>query len=879
MERFRSFFNIESGEELPAFLLFIYLTLALVSYTIARTVRDSLFLNQYGAIDLPYVYIGVAVIISLVVSLYVKLASRLNQGNLISATLLFFVANIFLIWWLEQIQWMAISAVFYVWCSIFGVIITAQVWTLAGMILNTRQARRLFALIGSGGILGSFLGGLLAAVIVRFSGTDNLLLILAAFPAACIVIVQILSRRFCRRGFPDKLQVPGGSIKGERNLAAIVRTIHESRYLRLIVALLALSAVVTLIIDFQFKSVVQESFKSKDQLTAFFGSFYAWLGFFSFVLQITAGRWIVERYGIRITLLVLPIALLSGTLILLAFPIRLWSSLLLKGSDGAIRYSIDKSTIELLYVPIPEEIKAEVKAVIDMVVQRVADGLGGLVLLVFTRILGLGISGTGVFNAMLLGIWIWTACRARKEHVSFLRANLSERRIEPELALRAAFLDKDSIDRIRAMLEEKDEEAVLYGIELAVAIGREDIVPPSLARHLSRAVRFKAVEIVSLTDAEFQKRLKEETDPAIRARILSRGCSVVGAAGAFSSRAEYLSSTDVRLRMAAVSCLALSAPAQDVNTVNGYLAKAIGDLDESSEEWNYVAEAIGEIQHPAAVDLHIRLIAHPRRSVRNRAILSAGRSGHRELVPVLVRLLASRETSNAARLALREFNGRILGTLSDIFVDSYEDIEIRRQLPLVLAHIPMQRTVNVLIQALSDDDGLLRFRAIRALNRLRIDGRKLRFDADTIGARVEAEGEKALWYEHALTILYNKKESTDLLHQLLGEKIEQGRERVFRLLGLILPPEAAHAAYKAIVEQDRSKKANAAEYLDSVLSSQLKKWVLPLIGAKKIVFTDRMPEVIDAFLRSKDRVLRECTLNALEKNHWSRPVPAGGAPT
>ena len=110
MKQIRSFFKIDPGEGLAVSLLFGYLTLALASFTIARAVRDSLFLNQYGAMDLPYAYIGVAIIIGFVVSFYVKLASRLNQATLISVTLLFFVGNILILWWLAYIQWTAISA-------------------------------------------------------------------------------------------------------------------------------------------------------------------------------------------------------------------------------------------------------------------------------------------------------------------------------------------------------------------------------------------------------------------------------------------------------------------------------------------------------------------------------------------------------------------------------------------------------------------------------------------------------------------------------------------------------------------------------------------------------------------------------------------------
>lgn len=876
MKYLKSFLNIEPGEEKPALLLFLYLTLALSSFTIARTVRDSLFLDRYDALNLPYAYIAVAVIIGLLVSVYVKLSNRMNQAFLISGTLLFFISNVLLLWWLIHVKWSAIAAVFYVWSSIFGIIMTAQVWTLAGMTLNTRQARRLFPLIGSGGILGAFLGGLLAAGTVRFMGTGNLLFMLVLFPAACIGIVQVLSRRFCRPCLEDR-SLPSGSLpKQEKSLKSMLQMMSGSRYLKLITGLLALSSIATLIIDFQFKAIAQDAFHSADSLTVFFGSFYAWLGFLSFLLQLIAGRWIIDNFGVRITLFALPIALLSGTGILLSFPPQLWTGILLKAGDGAFRYSIDKSTIELLYMPIPDEVKAETKAVLDMVVQRIADGLGGLLLLLLTQILGLGITGTGLFNAAILASWLWAAHNTRKEYVSYLRANLEERRIIPEFAMKAAFRDKDSLGKIRSMMNESDEEVVLYAIDLAVAIDRKDLIPDSLISHHSRSVRYKALDIVSMDEGDFRSRLKEEPDSAVRAKVLSRGCSRADSAEAVPSPQEHLYSSDVRIRLAAVACLANSTPADDLETVQGYLQKAIGKLEESSEEWHHIAEMIGEINHPAVVQLHARLMNHPNRGIRRNAILAAGRSGHRDLVPILIQLLASRESSSMARKALQEYKDRILGTLMDILKDPGEDVEIRRQIPLILEHIPSQNTVNVLIEALSDEDGLLRFRSIKALNRLRIGEQTFNFNADAISSQIAIESEKVLWYKHSKSVLYSNKESRDLLAQLLKDKINQGRERAFRLLGLVLPPTAAHAAYKAIVEENRAKKANAVEYLDNVLSPQLKKWVMQLVETRKITFRDKMPDILGAFVRSKDLILRDCALDAARKNRWPDYSTAGG---
>lgn len=304
MTRFRSFLKLERGEELPVFLLFLYLTTALAAFVVAKAVRDSLFLKQFSAKSLPYAYIGVALVIGLVVSIYVRLASRIRQTTLICGTLVFFLFNVLLLWWGMRAQWAPIAAIFYIWTNIFGIIITVQVWTVASSTLDTRQARRLFPLIGSGGILGATLGGMIAAGGVGALGTDNLVLLLVLLLAVSVAIVQALSRRY---GTGDIERRPtAGLAARQMNLGTVVRATIQSPYLRLIAILLMLSAIVSLVIDFQFKAIAQQSFASQDELTGFFGFFYFYVGISAFLLQFLAGPRLFERYGLRLTLLDLP---------------------------------------------------------------------------------------------------------------------------------------------------------------------------------------------------------------------------------------------------------------------------------------------------------------------------------------------------------------------------------------------------------------------------------------------------------------------------------------------------------------------------------------------------------------------------------------------
>lgn len=794
MHRLRSLLKIEYGEELPILLLFLYFSLVLTSYLIIKAARDGMFLSRYSAMTLPYIYVGVAVLIGLVVPVYLRISGRAGLTKLITGTLAFFIANVVLLWWAGNAHWSPLAAVFYLWSSVYGAIVPTQVWTVANRVLDVRQAKRLFPLISSGGMLGSVAGGVFASAAVKRMGTYHLLLVLVPLLALCAFLARLLLRRYAhtRSGIQS-----GASVSARRGDAESVwKPLVQSRYLRVIAAMLALSAVVTFAVDFQFKVVVQQSIHSRDQLTAFCGSFYAFLNFLALALQLLAGSRLTERFGVRVTLFILPTALAAGTLALLAYPM-LWAALVLKGSDQTLRYSIDKSTFELLYLPLPQRLKAEAKAIIDMMVLRFADGIGGVLLVVMTRVLGVRLPGVGVLSLALLLVWLWMAFRARKEYVSALLPSV------PECA------------------------------------------------ESTRKLTFDASESVS----------------TLRSMLVSDSSVVgVGPNQPISDLVEYLRVPDSKVRLSALVCLARQE--MDPILLRKHLSAIADQLNDESEPWIDFLGALGEIHHPATAEFYMRVLSHPSAEVRKRAASSAGRGKQRELVPFLVRLLRDPAVAREARRALREYGPRILGSLADVMKDSQEDVEVRRNIPRVLARVPRQEAVDVLLEGLLDDDSVVAGQSLRALKKLRLVDTSLRFDHAKISARIHDEGKEAVWFARAFACLYPAGQSSDLLAQRLRDKIEHGKEIVFGLLALILPPTTVRGALLALKQEDRLKRANVAEYLDNVLPADLKQVVVPLVEPQSGSEKPDRREILKALLQSPEPALRECTADAIARNRW-----------
>src|SRR5690349_5903519 len=131
-------FTLEAHER--RLLLWMGLLVATLfgAYTIAKVLRDALFLSEFGALALPYGYIGVAlaaagfVWLESRVSLRFKLvgATRFNQyaaiGFSILAALVFPLAR----------RWT--TAVFYVWAGSQAMMLLPHFWALAVDVWDSR---------------------------------------------------------------------------------------------------------------------------------------------------------------------------------------------------------------------------------------------------------------------------------------------------------------------------------------------------------------------------------------------------------------------------------------------------------------------------------------------------------------------------------------------------------------------------------------------------------------------------------------------------------------------------------------------------------------------------------------------------------------------
>src|SRR4029450_1986744 len=126
--------------------------------------------------------------------------------------------------------------------------------------------------------------------------------------------------------------------------------------------------------------------------------------------------------GIGFALMVLPFSLGTTGLIMLLNG-ALWAPALARILDQSLRYTVDKTTREILFLPLPGDIKLKAKSFVDVTVDRGAKAAGALLLLVLVKPWGLHLNWQQLSFASLVmtGLWILMALRARRGYLQAFR--------------------------------------------------------------------------------------------------------------------------------------------------------------------------------------------------------------------------------------------------------------------------------------------------------------------------------------------------------------------------------------------------------------------------------------------------------------------------
>lgn len=374
----RQILDVRKREFGVVLLLFLFFFLVIAVFQLLRPLKKGLFIEQYGAALELYAKLANILVAALAVAAFTFLYNRLTRQKLIYVLAAFFVAS-FLILFQTLPARDAVSVwSFYLLGDLVSTLWVACFWAYATDLATPDQAKRLFGLVGGGGVVGGLAGISLAKFLLGALETEQLLLLAATLIAALVAITMGIESLLVRgAAFHASAGPRPTPWKPEKSASSAAlegaRLVARSRYLAAIVGIMAFYEMASQVMDFQY-SHLAESFEGAGATQAFFADVGFYANALAVSVQFLLVSVIMRRLGLTVALLVLPLAILGSSAAFLVAP-TLMAASLLHISDNGLNYSIQQTARESLYVVTTPDEKYKARAFTNMFVQRLAKGL------------------------------------------------------------------------------------------------------------------------------------------------------------------------------------------------------------------------------------------------------------------------------------------------------------------------------------------------------------------------------------------------------------------------------------------------------------------------------------------------------------------------
>ncbi|MET0792175.1 MAG: hypothetical protein ABW061_11695 [Polyangiaceae bacterium] len=340
-----------------------------------KAARDALFLSSFHAASLPFAMAAGALLSLAGVYWSWQALSRRAPAAVIP---LLFAANgtaFVLEWALGQHFPRPAAVCVYLHTALLAPIIVSTFWSLINEYFDPHAAKAAVARITAGGTVGGVLGGLVSWRASSVVQPAAMLLFLCALNALAVTGTLLVPFAGERAVAP-----PAHARLPEQSTVSPLSALRAAPFLRNLGLLVAIGAASSAILDYIFSAQSVAHFGKGQALLAFFSLFWLVVGVVSFLLQLSLGRWALEKLGLAVNIAVLPGIIILGAAFGLVVP-GLPSASLLRGAEAVQRNTLFRSAYELLYTPLPEAQKRATKGMIDIGFDRFGTVIGSAVAL------------------------------------------------------------------------------------------------------------------------------------------------------------------------------------------------------------------------------------------------------------------------------------------------------------------------------------------------------------------------------------------------------------------------------------------------------------------------------------------------------------------
>ena len=395
--------KIKEREIKAVIFSFLFVVVLMTAYYILRPVRDAMASDWTDA-EVSLLWTLNFFISAGIVALYGAAVSKFRFRLLVPTMYGIFALSFVIFYFLGSISEdrILIDKAFYVWVSVFSLFHISIFWSFMSELFTKEQSGRLFGIIAAGASIGGLIGPSITAFFSVSLGIDSLMLIgsmMLLIPIPIIFYLQLLKTTDLNNGTSD-LPPTNQPIGG--NPIAGFKMLFSNPYLISIALFIFLYTGISSFVYFELKNLLSDL--SRPERTMIWAQMDLAVNVLSISMGLFITGRIVSRFGMPVTIALVPVIVCIGLLVLAISPL-LGVVMILQIVRRAGNYGVTRPAREMLFTLVDRETRFKAKPVIDIVAYRGSDMLMAWLFTGLTQGLGLGLAAVAAIGAGIAALW------------------------------------------------------------------------------------------------------------------------------------------------------------------------------------------------------------------------------------------------------------------------------------------------------------------------------------------------------------------------------------------------------------------------------------------------------------------------------------------
>ena len=498
-----------------------------------------------------------------------------------------------------------------------------------------------------------------------------------------------------------------------------------------------------------------------------------------------------------------------------------------KFSDQTFKFTINSSSLELIWLPVPANIRKTLKPQVSGTVKSIAEGLGGLITFLLVKVIALPYLSIVSLGSIVM--WLFTSFKVKTGYLDQLQTAIAKRQIDFE-ELNVDVQDAAMVKTIEETLSSDDEIKQLFALEIieGLPLSSWKKTINQLFNNGSPEVRKR---ILSMAWDEESILSNEDIIQAMNKNdsVSAEAIIVVGRRKLKDviPNLETLLNDENQDTCAAAAAAILQVGSGPTDKAKMIFNDMLEDEDESAQ-----ATALKRLIYNDQIltnDKLIFFLKHDSDIISNVALNIAEKRKDETLVPAIISNLSLAQTSIQARQTLKSFSEKLI---NEQFEKLLQSKEINRKLRLgiirTLREYPDDYSIELLISQLDSNDqdiynliveSLLAIARVNPIEENKKD--RIASEINTIAKKVYALNERIK--------MLPDDEHQFLMKDHLNNEIQNTLPTLLKLGVLNIPDTPIETYIHTVKSGDPSKLPFLLEFFENIFSKNEREIINPLI--------------------------------------------------